>query len=139
MEGEDSPLLGWDQYNMPQDLTIEAGSISINAPDVVKRVEKGSRLTHQEVDDNFDRAPRRYVINISAEIGVTDDLDAITGSNLDDLLILRAAIGNTITVKHNVVNLKLLDGADFILSGNRNISLIKTVNEFAEMSRSNNA
>lgn len=41
-------------------------------------------------------------ILLSSETGVTDDLDEVTGASLGDVLLLRAANGHTITVRHSV-------------------------------------
>jgi hypothetical protein len=67
---------------------------------------------------------------ISAETGTADDLIEITGLGVGDEVILRAAAGHTITVKHNsgsaTDKIILYNGADIALSGDKTMKLVKT-------------
>ena len=123
---------------MPQELTIASGLITVACPVVVKRLEKGSELSFDELDDNFDSSFRLYKVEVSPESGGADNLDGINGPGLDDMVLLRAVSGSLITVRHDIVNLRLLDGENFVLTDNRTMMLVRTAGEFLEVSRSNN-
>ncbi len=78
--------------------------------------------------------PTRTKVIVQAETGTTDNLATIAlmgftglsdGSNtFDPIVILRADVGDTITVKHNTGNIVLSSGADESLTGNRVLMLI---------------
>jgi hypothetical protein len=56
---------------------------------------------------------------IESESGTTDDLTTISGAVADQVLVLRAKTGHTITVKHGAGNIYLNGAADFVLTGNK--------------------
>ncbi len=65
-------------------------------------------------------APTSSAVVVQAESGVTDDLATITGLSDDDVLVLYADTGDTITVKHQASpaadQIKLQGGVDLTLS-----------------------
>lgn len=61
--------------------------------------------------------------HISAEAGSSDDLDTITEVEDRQLLILQAASGHTITVKHDTGNITLNGESDIVLSGSKTLIL----------------
>lgn len=67
---------------------------------------------------------------IAAQTGTADNLIEITGLAVGDAVIVRADAGDTITVKHNdagATDKLLLSGAaDFALTGNQMLLLVKT-------------
>lgn len=77
--------------------------------------------------------PTRATVILTSETGVVDDLTTIARSGFiqladgaDDyrpLVILQAATGHTITVKHNTSLINLNSGADFTLSGMKQLLL----------------
>lgn len=77
--------------------------------------------------------PVASVHTVGAESVTTDDLDTINTSGFDQLsvnsithrprLILRAASGDTITVKHGTGNISLNGAADYALSGDKQVEL----------------
>lgn len=62
-------------------------------------------------------------ITLAAETGTADDLDTLTLSGPARLILLQAASGETITVKHNTGNIKLNGAVDFALSGDKTLAL----------------
>jgi hypothetical protein len=54
--------------------------------------------------------------NINAQSGTTDDLATVNGGIAGDIIILRPAAGDTITVKHNTGNILTFSGADVAMS-----------------------
>lgn len=67
---------------------------------------------------------------ITSEIGTTDDLDSILGLAVGDVVILQAAAGHTITLKHNTGNIWIFAQADIALSGQTIVMLIKNANGY---------
>jgi len=65
-------------------------------------------------------APTSSAVVVQAESGVTDDLATITGLSDDDVLVLYADSGDTITLKHQASpsadQIKLQGGVDLTLS-----------------------
>lgn len=65
-------------------------------------------------------APTSSAVVVQAESGVTDDLSTITGLSDDDVLVLYADSGDTITLKHQASpsadQIKLQGGVDLALS-----------------------
>jgi hypothetical protein len=64
--------------------------------------------------------PTRSVVTPRAESGTTDDLSTISGGSYGDMVRLRystSAPGHVITVKHNVGNLQLANGKDYVIDG----------------------
>lgn len=55
-------------------------------------------------------------LTVSAESGTADDLVNLTGFSTGTLVILRAAVGHTITVKHGTGVFQLAGGKDCVLS-----------------------
>lgn len=65
---------------------------------------------------------------IAAQTGTSDNISTITysvtGITAAALVILRADVGDTITIKHGVGNIYLNSTVDFALSGNKTIMLV---------------
>lgn len=65
---------------------------------------------------------------VAAESGTADDLDtlnvSISGVTTPFVIILRAAAGDTITVKHSTGNIELNGAADYALSGDKTLALL---------------
>lgn len=60
---------------------------------------------------------------VAAQAGVADDLDTINGGTNDQILVLQADAGDTITIKDGTGNIELNGGADFDLVGDKTIML----------------
>lgn len=60
---------------------------------------------------------------IAAQTGTADDLSTLTVSGKSRLLLLQADAGDTITVKHNVGNIKINRATDIVLSGDKTLML----------------
>ena len=64
--------------------------------------------------------------SISAQTGVTDDLDSIVpGKGTGDLIFISADAGDTITIRHNIGNIVTGDGENISLSGDKTLLLLK--------------
>jgi hypothetical protein len=61
---------------------------------------------------------------VAAQSGSVDDLATINGGSTGRLLTIEPSSGNTITVKHNVGNIRLSAGVDCVLTGNMALLLI---------------
>lgn len=61
---------------------------------------------------------------VAAQSGSADDLNTINGGSTGRLLTIEPNSGNTITVKHNVGNIRLSAGVDCVLTGNMALLLI---------------
>jgi len=64
--------------------------------------------------------PTTMVVLLRAESGTTDDLSTINGGTTFDPIRLRfstSAPGHTITVRHNVGNIQLANGKDYVIDG----------------------
>lgn len=71
-------------------------------------------------------------IFVAAESGTTDNLTTINistslimTSGYTESLLLKADTGNTITVKHGTGNIHLASGADFTLTGEKTLMLVR--------------
>lgn len=105
---------------------------------VSTRAAKGSELTHNELDSNFQlitgaasaktiatgaisadtdngSGAGRYVLSAEGGPG-SDDLATINGCQVGDHVELFAASGHTVTVKHGTGNIRLQGGIDFTLN-----------------------
>ncbi len=60
---------------------------------------------------------------LEAESGTADDLDTITAAASATFVLLKAAAGHTITVRHGADNISLNGAADFVLSGSKGLLL----------------
>lgn len=70
----------------------------------------------------------RALHTVAAESGTADDLDTITLAIPDVstpvIIVIRAAAGDTITVKHSTGNVELNGAADYALSGDKTLALL---------------
>lgn len=79
------------------------------------------------------------IMVLSAESGTTDDLDTISGGQAGERLILKAATGDTITVKHATGNIRLRASADFAIDTTYAlIELLCDGTDWVEVNRSAN-
>jgi len=56
-------------------------------------------------------------LNLNAQSGTTDDLDTLNAVVGNSFVFLKAASGDTITIKHATDNIRTADGQDYDLSG----------------------
>ncbi|MDX1371410.1 MAG: hypothetical protein R3321_03020, partial [Nitrososphaeraceae archaeon] len=73
---------------------------------------------------------------VNAETGTTDDLDTLSGGSTGDVVILKAASGDTITVKNGTGN--IVCPSDRTLTGDDTIMLIYDGTNWCEVSYTDN-
>lgn len=62
-------------------------------------------------------------VELNAESGTSDDLDTITITGMPRLFLVKAASGDTITLKHGTGNIEFNDELDKTVSGNQSLLL----------------
>lgn len=90
--------------------------------------------------DSFTISASFGAYRISAQSGVTDNLQAINGSaSATRILMLTAASGHTITIRHGLSNIRTASGVDLVLSGDRTALFWRSGTNWVEIGAPNPA
>lgn len=132
--GDDIPIAALDISNGATEI-VESGIVDMRViPSRPAALMSTSSNTVTLSSDAATLSPKYSFFLIAAQTGTADDLSTLTVTGLPRLIMLQADTGDTITVKHNVGNIKLAVGLDYVLSGDKTLCLFWDGTNLADIS-----